>query len=35
VAAPAALSMDGSYALGGHYPAMTPIDPVRLQLKPA
>lgn len=30
---PTLLSMHGSYALGGHYAAMTPIDPVRLRVE--
>jgi hypothetical protein len=29
---PAALSIDGTQLLDGHYPAMAPIDPVRLRL---
>lgn len=32
---PTALAMHGSYALGGHYAAMTPIDPVRLKVEAA
>lgn len=32
---PTALAMHGSYALGGHYAAMTPIDPVRLKVETA
>ena len=31
---PAALTIDGSFVLGDHYPPMTPIDPVRLVLSP-
>jgi hypothetical protein len=29
---PAALSIDGTQLLDGHYPAMAPIDPVRLKV---
>ncbi len=29
---PAALAIDGSHLLGGHYPPSTPLDPVRLTL---
>lgn len=29
---PAALSMDGYFLLGDHYPPRTPLDPVRLRL---
>ena len=31
---PAALTIDGSFVLGDHYPPMTPLDPVRLVLFP-
>ena len=32
IVVPAALTLDGSQVLGDHYPAATPLDPVRLRL---